>query len=626
LDNLTVIIPFRDGHQFLAATLASLPPAIPVIVVDDVNPAPPVITRPNTRIVTRTTRGYFSGACNTGFAACQSDVLILNQDLQLHGNDWQALLEQHRVQYGLIGDGVFAHPAHKNGYVQGTFMFIRRDVLNAIGGLNQVDFPLWGATAEFQLRACRAGFEALPTTIPGMEHAHRDRYGNAIENTLKAEPEHKSQFIRTPPLISVIVPCFNYGRFLSECLDSLLAQTFQATEIIIIDDASMDNTAEIATRYANPWTGVHYLRNAQNMGLPASLNAAIAQAHGKYITVVSADDRRTPDALEQLYRAIENDPQAIACDDIQEFDKSQRKLRLLSHPEQMPYKNQMHAGILYPKVAWKAVGGYPHIAIYGREDWAFNLALWQAGYCPVHIDNYGYEYRRHGGNRSTRNAGDVWRARFLEQMQALYPKIYTGGCEMCCGGKSIKGMSLGGKGGQVTGRTVPAQPQLVLLEYMGPAAASETWWGPSRQKYEFGRDRQRGYVQPEDVDFFLQQTHNNHPLFRKAPPLSMPPLTAAAAQKINPGASNVVHTAPAELLPKPFTPQAQPLMPAPVLTPKPAPAPLPVAVPVPVSLPEPAPSLVPTPEPAPEPMIVFGVAETPVPRPRRKRSQHDTSD
>src|SRR6185503_20549111 len=104
------------------------------------------------------------------------------------------------------------------GYVQGTFMFMRRDALEKIGGLNAVDYPLWGATAEWQLRACRAGFEALPLdSIPGFEHARGQApYGSSIKATLEAEPAKRATFIRTPPEISVIIPSYNYGRYLRD--------------------------------------------------------------------------------------------------------------------------------------------------------------------------------------------------------------------------------------------------------------------------------------------------------------------------------------------------------------------------------------------------------------------------
>ena len=164
MERLTCVIPFWNGHATLPGLLASIPRNLPVVVVNDAESVPPereCAGYANVRLVNLARRGYFSGACNTGFAeAGADDVLVLNQDGALMPGWEQALAERER--YGLIGDGVFAHPAWPRGYIQGTFMFIRRDVLKTIGDFNTALYPLWGATCEYQLRACRRGFEALP--------------------------------------------------------------------------------------------------------------------------------------------------------------------------------------------------------------------------------------------------------------------------------------------------------------------------------------------------------------------------------------------------------------------------------------------------------------------------------
>src|SRR5690606_3781254 len=127
---------------------------------------------------------------------------------------------------------------------------------------------------------------------------------------LEQEPEKKSLLIRTPPLVSVIVPCYNYGRYLDDCINSLiggptslgehLGQTMQSLEIIIVDDASTDGTPEIGARLAEAWKGIRYYRLDQNVGTAQALNFGIERAVGQYITFLSADDMREPDSIEKL--------------------------------------------------------------------------------------------------------------------------------------------------------------------------------------------------------------------------------------------------------------------------------------------------------------------------------------
>ncbi|NIV40114.1 MAG: hypothetical protein GWN58_65135, partial [Anaerolineae bacterium] len=75
-----------------------------------------------------------------------TDVLVLNQDLWFTSDAWLPRLLALRADYGLIGDGVLKHPAWPKGYVQGTFMFLRRDAIRDVGLMDAQEYPLWGAT------------------------------------------------------------------------------------------------------------------------------------------------------------------------------------------------------------------------------------------------------------------------------------------------------------------------------------------------------------------------------------------------------------------------------------------------------------------------------------------------
>ena len=96
--------------------------------------------------------------------------------------------------------------------------------------------------------------------------------------------------------ISVIIPTYNYGHFLSECLDSVLAQTVLPEEIVIVDDGSTDNTPEIVQPYlSNPC--IKYIRT-KNSGVSAARNTAIKASSGDIIGILDADDKWRSDKLE----------------------------------------------------------------------------------------------------------------------------------------------------------------------------------------------------------------------------------------------------------------------------------------------------------------------------------------
>ncbi|PYX51733.1 MAG: hypothetical protein DMG76_31260 [Acidobacteria bacterium] len=113
------------------------------------------------------------------------------------------------------------------------------------------------------------------------------------------------------PLVSVCVPTYNYGRFLPDCIESVLDQTLLDWELVITDDASTDSTEEIVNRYAAVDPRIRYLRNAQRLGMNANLKRAAESARGRYLKMLCADDWIAPRCLEVLCGLMEQYPGAV---------------------------------------------------------------------------------------------------------------------------------------------------------------------------------------------------------------------------------------------------------------------------------------------------------------------------
>lgn len=95
------------------------------------------------------------------------------------------------------------------------------------------------------------------------------------------------------PVVSVIIPTFNRADLLPQAIDSVMAQTHPALEIIVIDDASTDDTADVMQRYsasAGTSPRIRYLRNERNAGIAKSRNRAIAESAGPYVAMLDSDD------------------------------------------------------------------------------------------------------------------------------------------------------------------------------------------------------------------------------------------------------------------------------------------------------------------------------------------------
>lgn len=101
------------------------------------------------------------------------------------------------------------------------------------------------------------------------------------------------------PRVSFVVPCFNYGRFLNECIGSILAQTFSDFEILICDDASTDDTPVLATGFID--SRIRYIRREQNIGHLENYNDGIRQAQGELVWLISADDKLGSNRVLETY-------------------------------------------------------------------------------------------------------------------------------------------------------------------------------------------------------------------------------------------------------------------------------------------------------------------------------------
>ena len=106
------------------------------------------------------------------------------------------------------------------------------------------------------------------------------------------------------PKISIIIPCYNQENYISECLNSVVAQTFKDYEAIVIDDGSTDDSVEVIEKYTKKYENIRLIKQ-KNQGVIAARNNAIKQAKGKYIYPLDGDDIIANTVLEKSYNAIE---------------------------------------------------------------------------------------------------------------------------------------------------------------------------------------------------------------------------------------------------------------------------------------------------------------------------------
>jgi glycosyltransferase involved in cell wall biosynthesis len=113
--------------------------------------------------------------------------------------------------------------------------------------------------------------------------------------------------------VTIGVPVYNGERFLAQCIDSLLAQTYRDFTLLLSDNASTDRTAEICQRYAATDSRVHYHRNEINIGLYGNFRFILQSVRTRYVKLASADDFWSPAMLADAVTAMEHDPSLVLC-------------------------------------------------------------------------------------------------------------------------------------------------------------------------------------------------------------------------------------------------------------------------------------------------------------------------
>jgi len=202
--------------------------------------------------------------------------------------------------------------------------------------------------------------------------------------------------------ISVIIPTYNYGRFLREAIDSALAQTYPPLEIIVIDDGSTDDTPQVLAAYGDR---IRTIRQ-NNEGVGAARNAGIAAARGEYIAFLDSDDIWMTQKLEREIALFEADPALgmVHCG-AESFDHAGKKPSVLLSgmegwvaPELLRLDREVitapGSGTLFPKRVAEEVGGFDP-RLQPSEDWDFCYRVavrYRVGFVPEVL----VQYRLHG--------------------------------------------------------------------------------------------------------------------------------------------------------------------------------------------------------------------------------------
>jgi glycosyltransferase involved in cell wall biosynthesis len=204
--------------------------------------------------------------------------------------------------------------------------------------------------------------------------------------------------------VTVVIPCFNYGRFLADALDSVRGQEGGSPRILVVDDGSTEpDTQAILGALASD---VDLLRQA-NAGVAAARNAGFRAASSPLLIALDADDMLAPGALRALKRGLAADPEAGFAYGVTRFfgDWSGDMTMPGWDPYRLLYRHTIGPTALTRRHLFEDVGGYdleiPKTIIMGYEDWEFWLHALARGWHGVKVPETTFLYRRHGSTMLT---------------------------------------------------------------------------------------------------------------------------------------------------------------------------------------------------------------------------------
>lgn len=196
--------------------------------------------------------------------------------------------------------------------------------------------------------------------------------------------------------VSIVLPVYNGEENLEKSIESILNQTYQNIQLILVDDCSTDKTPDIIDTYIKKDSRICLIRNEENLKLPASLNAGFRIAEGEYYTWTSDDNIYHESAIETMVNCMEENPiySMVYCNVILIGQEGEilRKNKL-PDPEQLLFKNTVGACFLYRSEIAHKVGEYDE-TLFLAEDYDYWLRIYQEGKIK-HMKQFLYYYRCH---------------------------------------------------------------------------------------------------------------------------------------------------------------------------------------------------------------------------------------
>lgn len=197
------------------------------------------------------------------------------------------------------------------------------------------------------------------------------------------------------PKVSVVIPCYNDKDYISETLDSVLNQTYQDFEVIIVDDGSNNETKDVLNNINHLKVSILKQKNG---GLSNARNNGFKKARGEYVLTIDSDDTFEKNFLEKAVAILDKKESVTAVSSYCNIFMGNHNVITKHNPKggglnNFLFDNNSTSFALIRKSSWKRIGGYDESMLKGFEDWEFWISMTKSGGYIYMIEEYLFNYR-----------------------------------------------------------------------------------------------------------------------------------------------------------------------------------------------------------------------------------------
>ena len=229
-------------------------------------------------------------------------------------------------------------------------------------------------------------------------------------------------------LVSIITPSYNSSKFILECIESVLSQTYENWEMIIVDDCSKDNSKEIISELSTKDKRIKPIFLEKNVGAAEARNTAIRQSKGKYVAFLDSDDLWNPKKLEKQLSFMNENEIAFSYTTYQFMSENGEDLsNIISAPEKMTYHSYLKntiIGCLTVIIDREKSGEFEMPNIRSSHDMALWLLIMKRGFSAYGLDENLAKYRVVSSSNTSNKlkaAKEVWYVyRIVEKLSFIF--------------------------------------------------------------------------------------------------------------------------------------------------------------------------------------------------------------